>query len=61
MKTFALPWDSPRGVQFAPVIEGFRRIGYDGFITVIEAHEKNQDPRARALYFAEQLKALLAK
>ena len=58
--SFELPWDSERGVQLQAAIEGFRKIGYDGFITVIEPLEKGQDHRERALYFATQLKRMLA-
>jgi sugar phosphate isomerase/epimerase len=59
LQMFSLPWDSPRGVQFEPVVEGFRRIGCDGFITVIEPYEEGQDARERARYFAQQLRRLL--
>ena len=63
LRFFPLPWDSSNGVQFEPVIEGFRRIPQmrDGFITVIEPHAKGYDSRERALYFARHLKALLRK
>lgn len=54
-----VPWDLPVGVRFDVVIEGLKRIDYDGFITVIEPRKEGQDTRQKAAYFAEQIRKLL--
>ena len=54
-----MPWDSPVGVRFDVVIEGFRRIGYDGFITVIEPLREGQKTLELASCFAGYIRRLL--
>lgn len=60
IRSWRLEWDDPHGVQFPPVIVGFRAIGMDNHITVIEPYEEGQDTAARARAYAAYLKRLLA-
>jgi len=59
LRSFRLDWGSPRGVQFEPVIEGFRAIGMDNHITVIEPYVEGRDAAERARTFSACLRGLL--
>ena len=59
LRTPRVEWDAEIGVQFPPVIEGFRAIGMDNHITCIEPHTDGQDSPERMAHYAAALRSLL--